>query len=151
MIIRLLLLVLVLGFTGLTTGAAEPRVVKVLPHLLDLEGRHSTSPSLFDRDAYQAWLRENPGQQSGLRYDVQWRAAAGEYTLKVELLGRVVEGRPLRKTVEQQVTASRTRTLWSGIEFAGEEFKEFGRIVAWRVSLWQDDKELARQQSFLWE
>src|SRR5437899_2397501 len=34
--------------------AATGRIIKVLPHLLDLQGHHALSPSLYDRDAYQA-------------------------------------------------------------------------------------------------
>ena len=55
-------------------GAGTGRVVKVLPHFLDLKGRHALSPSLYDRDAYQAQLRQHPEQRSGIRYDVLWRA-----------------------------------------------------------------------------
>lgn len=132
--------------------AAEPAVIKVLPHLLDREGRHTKSPSLFDRDVYQTWLRENPDQQSGLRYDVQWKSGqAGEFVLKLELLGRVVEGRPLRKTVEQPVTVKGGGTRWTGVEFTGDDFREFGKIVAWRITLWRGGTELAKQQSFLWD
>ena len=59
---------LTLPFAAVADGA---RVVKVLPHFLDLQGRHTLSPSLFERDAYQALLRKNPGQRSAVRFDVQ--------------------------------------------------------------------------------
>ena len=47
------------GVAGTSRGAAAAtaqtgRVVKVLPLYLDLKGRDAISPSLFDRDAYQA-------------------------------------------------------------------------------------------------
>jgi hypothetical protein len=35
--------------------AAEGRVIKVLPHLFDSQGRHSLSPSLYERDALLVW------------------------------------------------------------------------------------------------
>ncbi|HAV63551.1 MAG TPA: hypothetical protein DCY13_14440 [Verrucomicrobiales bacterium] len=137
---------------GAVAQAADQRVIKVLPHLLDKEGRHARSPSLFDRDAYQVWLRDNPDEQSGVRYDVQGRAATpGEYVLKLELLGRVVQGRPLRQTIEEKVGSTRRSSRWSAIEFSGEEYKKFGQVVAWRVTLWRGDEMVARQQSFLWD
>ena len=54
--------------------AATGRIIKVLPHLLDLQGHHALSPSLYDRDAYQARLRQHPDLVSGIRFDVQWKA-----------------------------------------------------------------------------
>ena len=40
---------------------AEAKISKVLPHWLDKKGRHTLSPSLFERDAYQAQLPRQPG------------------------------------------------------------------------------------------
>jgi hypothetical protein len=137
---------------ALSAHAAEQKVIKVLPHLLDKKGRHAVSPSLFDRDAYQAWLRRNPDEQSGIRYDVQWRSReAGEFKLKLELIGRVEKGVIRRRTIEKEVTLKHPKSLWSGLALTGRDFKEFGPIVAWRVSVWRGDKMVARQQSFLWE
>ena len=39
--------------------AVTGKIVKVLPFFLDQQGRDAVSPSLFDRDAYQAFLREH--------------------------------------------------------------------------------------------
>ena len=41
-------------------SAATGRVLKVLPHLLDTNGLHTLKPSLYERDAYQAYLRKHP-------------------------------------------------------------------------------------------
>ncbi len=132
--------------------AADFEVMKVLPHLLDQDGRHMVSPSLFDRDAYQDWLRSNPEKQSGIRYDIHWRSRKpGEYILKLELLGQVEQGRPNRKTVETKVSSKSSKSRWSALSLIGDSYKTFGAIVAWRVSLWQGDQLLAKHQSFLWE
>src|SRR5205814_9854679 len=83
---KLLPVVLVLSASALGGEAATGRIIKVLPHLLDLAGRHSLSPSLYERDAYQAFLRKNPEKCSGLRFDVQWKAkAADSKRLKLRL------------------------------------------------------------------
>lgn len=133
-------------------SAAEQRVIKVLPHLMDQDGKHARSPSLFERDAYQAYLRQNPEEQSGIRYDIQWQSyISGEYTMKLELLGRVSEGKANTKTVEVKLDVKNRRRSWDSVEFKGEEFKKFGQIVAWRVSIWQNGEMLTRKQSFLWE
>ena len=132
--------------------AADQRVIKVLPHLLDKDGAHTVSPSLFDRDAYQSWLKENPDHQTGVRYDIHWRSAKpGKFELKLELLGRVEKGQIKRRTVEGKVSVQRSKSQWTALSLTGEDFKQFGPIVAWRVSLWQGDQLVAKHQSFLWE
>ncbi|MGD1085598.1 MAG: hypothetical protein ABSA47_12735, partial [Verrucomicrobiota bacterium] len=49
---------LVCLFTARTGFAADGKVIKALPELLNTNGVASLSPSLFERDAYQAWLRQ---------------------------------------------------------------------------------------------
>ena len=66
------------------------KVLKVLPHLMDAQGRHTRSPSLYDRDAYQADLRKDLTKVSGVRFDIQWKAEAkteAPAVLRVELRG----------------------------------------------------------------
>ena len=85
---QLTAVLLVLGL-AVTTAQANPKISKVLPHWLDKQGRHTLSPSLFERDAYQAQLRANPDQRSGIRFDVKWakgsQRASANLMLQVEL------------------------------------------------------------------
>src|SRR5437762_14075294 len=76
---------------AVSTATALPqsiKILKVLPHYLDHKGRHTVSPSLYERDAYHAWLRKNLDARSSLRFDVH-RNARGwkELKLRVELQG----------------------------------------------------------------
>lgn len=74
-------LVLILLFWVMLPVAADTgRVTKVLLHFLDLQGHSALSPSLYDRDAYQAQLRKHPEQCSGMRFDILWRARAASPT-----------------------------------------------------------------------
>ena len=68
-----LMVVFLVGSLGsvFAADAVTGRVIKLLPLLLDKQGQDSTSPSLFDRDAYQAHLRENPTNVFGVRFDGQ--------------------------------------------------------------------------------
>src|SRR5258706_13995061 len=71
--------------SGVTASA---KIIKVLPQFLDLERRHSISPSLYDRDAYQAKLRREPKERSALRFAIQWRAKQTvPLKLRVEMRG----------------------------------------------------------------
>ena len=139
----------------LSASAATGRVVKVLPHYLDLKGRHALSPSLYDRDAYQAQLRQHPEQRSGLRFDVLWRGRAeGGTTLKLraELRGTAKGNLPSQTALETEVKigASGSTSRRAKLMLAGDDYKKFGEVSAWRVTLWNGDQFVAEQKSFLW-
>ena len=128
------------------------RVIKTLPFLLDKQGLDSTSPSLFDRDAYQAQLREHQKEVTGVRFDVQWKAtkAAGEkLKIRVQVRGVALDGTPGLKTFETEVSAG-TFSRWTKFTLTGDEYKKFGSVVAWRATLWNGDDLLGEQKSFLW-
>ena len=132
--------------------AVTGRVVKVLPFFLDQEGRDSLSPSLYDRDAYQARLRERTNQVSGVRFDVLWKATkAPEEKIKIalELRGVGTNSVPKLKTLETNVVPGTFRK-WTEIPLVGDDYKNFGAVVAWRVTLWDGGRILGEQKSFLW-
>ncbi len=150
---RLLTILLLFGtLSAWADGAGEGRIVKMLPLLLNGKGQDAVSPSLFDRDAYQVYLRQHTNEISAVRYDVLWRVkhpAPAKYKLRLELRGAVVNGLPRQKTMELEVKPSRFRH-WDSLALTGDEYKNFGEAVAWRVTLWADDQMLAEQKSFLW-
>jgi hypothetical protein len=136
----------------ISAPAAIGRVNKVLPHFLDAQGRHSLSPSLFDRDAYQARLRQHPELRSGLRYDVSWRVRsvkASTFKLRLELRGIAKGNLPQLKTLEQEVKGG-VASRWTSLKLTGEDYQSFGEVTAWRVTLWEGDQMLGEQKSFLW-
>jgi hypothetical protein len=138
--------------TPVVSQAASGRVVKVLPHFLDLEGRHSVSPSLYDRDAYQAELRAHPEKRSGIRFDILWRARGEpkqKAKLRVEMRGSAKGNVPSEKTIETEVTMTGI-SHWAAVKLDGKEYKKFGEVTAWRVTLWDGDQLLGEQKSFLW-
>ena len=150
---RLLTLLLLSGtLSAWADGAVEGRIVKMLPLLLDSNGHDAVSPSLFDRDAYQVYLRQHTNEISAVRYDVLWQVkhpVPAKYKLRLELRGLVVDGKPQQKVMELEVKPSFFRH-WDSLPLAGDDYKNFGEAVAWRVTLWADDQMLAEQKSFLW-
>lgn len=142
-------LVLVMS-AGAELRAASTKVIKVLPLYLDRQGRHALSPSLFDRDAYQAQLRHHPEERSGLRVEVQWKARqTTPLKLRVELRGG--QGKEATTTaLEATVQHFGGLSKWTSLVLAGEDFKKFGELVAWRATLWDGASLLAEQKSFLW-
>jgi hypothetical protein len=151
---RLLLSLLLLGSLSAAFAGddATGRVFKVLPFYLDARGQEALSPSLYDRDAYQAYLRRHTDQCSAIRFDVLWKASeTGDARLKlrVELRGIGQDGMPRQAILEQPVTPHFFRH-WDSLTLGGGDYKDFGEIVAWRVTLWSGEQSLGEQKSFLW-
>jgi len=152
--LRFLMILLLLGSLSVASAAdtVTGRVVKVLPLLLDRKGRASLSPSLFDRDAYQAALRQSTNQVSAVRFDVLWsvsHADNADLKLRLELRGTGPDSLPRATTLEQAVTPHFFRH-WTSLTLGGEDLKNFGAVTAWRATLWSGDRMIAEQKSFLW-
>jgi hypothetical protein len=132
------------------SGAAPAKIKKVLTFYLDQEGRQSLSPSLYDRDAYQAELRNHPAKRSGLRFDVQWNASTrAPLRLRVEMRG--AKGTESTKAVVETTVAKRGLfSRWEKLPLVGEDYGKFGELVAWRATLWQGDLMVGERKSFLW-
>ena len=146
------LVIVALSVFAFSANAATGRVNKVLPLFLDLKGRHTLSPSLYDRDAYQAQLRSNPDQRSGLRFDIYWRARAVPGTmvkLRAELKATAKGELPSQHNLETEIKASAT-SKWTSLTLQGENYAKFGEVTAWRVTLWDGERLIGEQKSFLW-
>jgi hypothetical protein len=147
------LLLVCLMAPALTARAATGHIVKVLPHFLDLKGRHTLSPSLYERDAYQVKLREHPEHRSGMRFDIQWRVhghVEGPLKLRVELLGTAKGDLPSKTVLEMPLEKGSWFSRWSSLQFTGDEYHKFGEVTAWRATIWEGNNLLAEQKSFLW-
>jgi hypothetical protein len=140
-------------FWGTAAQAATGKVIKVLPLFLDLKGHQALSPSLYDRDAYQAILRQHPEKRSGLRYAIQWKTKGSTWEpLKIRLEVRgIAEGNvPRELTIDKNVDPGGRFSRWSSITLGREEYAVLGEVTAWRVTLWEGEQMLGEQKSFLW-
>lgn len=147
---RWLLLTLCLVLAA-AARAGEGRVYKVLPQFLDEKGRQSLTPSLYDRDAYQAFLRRNPAKRSALQFAVQWKATKSDHLkLRVEMRGASSDGGPQQATLELPVQQHHWFSHWETLVLNGDAYKKFGELTAWRATLWDGDQLLGEQKSFLW-
>jgi hypothetical protein len=138
---------------ALPASAATGRVLKVLPQFLDLKGRNSLTPSLYERDIYQAALRQNTNLCSGMRFHVLWKAKGPtEAPLKLwlELRGVAHGDYPKTLTLQQPVQVRNRYSHWAQFDLLGEAYKDFGQVTAWRVTLREGDRLLWEQKSFLW-
>jgi hypothetical protein len=147
---RFILLVLV--WSASVASAGQGKVCKVLPQYLDKKGQTSLSPSLYERDAYQFFLRKHPLLRTGLRLAIEWKAKDVDWE-KVKLRAEI---RGMRNdtlhTFILEVPARKKGyfSTWSNVEMTAEQFQKLGELVAWRVTLWDGDHQLGKQESFLW-
>jgi hypothetical protein len=150
----LICLILVSGFgVAWSAQAATGRLIKVLPQFLDLKGRNSLTASLYERDVYQAMLRDHTNLCSGMRFNVQWKAKgqpAAPLKVRVQLRGVARGDFPKQLVLEKPVESGGWFSHWAEITLAGEDYKSFGRVTAWRVTLCEGTQVLGEQQSFLW-
>ncbi len=140
--------------------AADARVRKVLPSLLDREGRASLHPSLYERDAYQAHLRLKPALVGGMRFDVHWsapRQGTKPLELRLELRGSAtgtnsVVDRPSTNSVVLNTTVEPPRWggRWTRLTLDESARQQVGDVTAWRATLLREGKAIASSQSFLW-
>ncbi len=141
-----------LALAGSAPGATG-RIIKVLPQFLDLKGRNSGTPSLYERDVYQAHLLRATNECSGMRFNVQWKAkgkATAPFKIQVELRGVARGDFPKQLVLEKTVQPGRWFSHWAKFDLVGEQYKDFGKVTAWRVTLWEDKRLLGEQKSFLW-
>jgi hypothetical protein len=139
---------------ALPLEAGTGRVIKVLPELMDLKGHTSVSPSLYERDGYQAMLRQHPERRSGVRFFVQWKTKGGVYEplkVRVEVRGTALGKPPPLFVLEQALeNVGGMFSHWTSLTLTGEDYHKLGSVTAWRATLWEGDKMLGQQQSFLW-
>jgi hypothetical protein len=138
---------------GLAAEAATGKIIKVLPHFLDLQGRHTLSPSLFDRDAYQAVLRDHPEQRSAIRFDIQWKSKGGptdQLRMQLEVRGVATQKTVVQLKFDKNVAPTGWLGGWAALTVKGEDYKKLGDLSAWRVTLWEGNRLLSEEKSFLW-
>ncbi len=136
----------------LSVEAGSARVIKVLPHYLDLKGRHTLSPSLYERDAYQVQLRNNPDQVSTIRFDINWSARGikeDNLKMKIEVRGSETSTGEI-VVIEESNLKKGFLESWAKIKADREAYKKIGKVVSWKVTIFDGDTEIAHSQSFLW-
>ncbi len=134
--------------------AVSGRVLKVLPLFMDLKGRTQTTPSLYDRDAYQASLRSQPTQRSGIEFAIEWKAKGPKSTplkLRLEARGGLKAQPPTQIVLEESVAPTGMFGAWTSLKLTGEAYKKFGDVSAWRATLWDGVRLVHEEKSFLWE
>jgi hypothetical protein len=138
---------------AISASAATGRVIKVLPFLVDRDGNHTLTPSLFERDGYQDLLRHHPEKVSTMLFDVQWKVkgqAAAQLKLRVELRGVPHSGAATGAILEEPVQPRGRFSHWTSLSLTPARYKDLNEVTAWRATLWEGDELIGEQKSFLW-
>lgn len=129
------------------------RVIDVKHLYLDLN--INPGPVDFTQKAvFQDNLAKNPSGQYGKRFFIHWGAemdgSIPEVIVRLELRG-LMGNVPTSKTVEFTYPDFREGSEWTEFDFVGDEYKKFGQLTAWRVTVLTGNKVLARKKSILWK
>ena len=138
---------------GLSAGVllgAEGKVIKVLPHFVDFQDRHTLSPSLYERDAYQELLRNHPEKRAGMQFEVLWKVSgqfSGPLRLRMELRGAESGS---SETVEMEVKRGFLGRRWSRVHLDSQQLVRLGNVTAWKATLLDNTDQVTETHSFLW-
>ena len=87
---------------------------------------------------------------AGLRFAIQWKGPRStSLKVRVELRG-AHEMTPTTAVLEETLGHGGLFSHWSELSLAGDDYKKFGDLVAWRATLWDGSQQVAERRSFLW-
>ena len=127
------------------------QIMKVLPHYLDVDDRHTKGVTLTDRDLYQKELRDDPKKITGIRFDIKWSGTGLDPAitkLRVEIKSSKAGADTL--VINYNAIADNLSATWTPLTVSRADYKKLGKMESWRVSLWEGDSQVAEQKSFLW-
>jgi hypothetical protein len=87
--------------------------------------------------------------RKGQYYNISWDGLSGAGSVKVVFEYRQVIGGADVKEIEKTMSASKEGKL--EIRVTGEAYQKGGRVLAWRVTLFDGGKSVAQKQSYLWD
>jgi len=140
---------------GDTTNTEGYDIMKVNHEFLDEKGNtHDRIGNLVEKARYQKELEES-GRYTGLRFIVHWKAPSSDlrdFTVKVELRGfDAGMGRERLQTLTRDYAEMPGSSGWTNLDLKGNDLKDFGRLMAWKVALLQNGKPMATRKSFTWD
>ena len=148
---RGLLAVFALAAFGLVSCSA-PETLRVRQfHLRDAK---VATGDLFiraemNRRLYGAVSEEERLLRRGNYYHMRWRGLSGTQPVQIVFEYRQARTGAKVKRLESAAPAAAKGSL--EIAIAGQNYKDNGRVSAWRMSLYDGDSVVATKQSYLWE
>ena len=133
---------------------ADAEITKVKYEWLNLGTRFRTEDPMikFERKylLWGAYTREDYYARVGKYYTISWRSEDRSPGLVVRFEYRQANTEDEVHVKEVTVDKVKRRNS-TDFEVIGEEYKEKGNVLAWRVSLVRNGEVVATSESFLWD
>lgn len=103
----------------------------------------------MNRRLYGAVSLEEREARKGQYYDINWSGLSGSKPVKVIFEYRqVISGADVKRMVKTMPPSDDGQLE---IQVTGEAYQRGGRVVAWRVTLFDGGQSVAQKQSYLWD
>lgn len=129
-------------------------VLKVNHEFIDSSGYTKEEPGdLINRARYQSMIR-NTDKVRGIRFFIHWKAPNNDgRRLAVKLEARGYDAGSERNSME--VITRRIEDVdssgWISVDIDADRYKQFGKLMAWKVSLWSGNELKSSRYSFTWD
>jgi hypothetical protein len=130
-------------------------VIKVNHEFINQKGfTQDVIGDLVNRAKYQQELQSS-GAYKGIRFFIHWKSPSDDsrnIVVKVEARGLDADsGRETTEVLTKSYLDSQTASGWATLDLTNDTFKKFGKLMAWRVSLWRGSEMKTSRVSFTWE
>ena len=138
-------------FALVSCGSREPLVVKqfTLREVDKVWSEDALIQGEGRKRLYGAVSRKEREDRKGQYYSVRWRASEAGEPVRVEFAYRQASTGSQVKVLQHELQAAKTGVVEFSI--AGESYRTGGRVLSWRMRLYQGEALLGEQKSFLWD
>ena len=120
-------------------------------HLRDTEAADGNEfiRAEMNKRLYGAVTKEEKELRKGHFYTVSWRELSGARPVKIVFEYRQqTTGAKVKRKSRVMSPSGEGKTEF---EITGEDYYRNGRVLAWRMTLYDGDEVVSQKQSFLWE
>jgi hypothetical protein len=147
-----------LPFLFLIVSCASDEVLQVRQfHMTEVEverdyhERHDDNQFIrgeINRRTYGSVTAKEREAQKGNYYTVKWKKLTGTKPVRVVLDYRQVASGARVKRMERLLTAVQSGS--TEFEITGTDYVQQGRVLSWRISLFEGNERVAEKKSYLW-
>ena len=92
---------------------------------------------------------EERNARKGQYYNVSWHGLSGTHPVKMLFEYRQASSGAAIRKIEKTVSASKDGKM--EIRVTGDAYQKGGRVVSWRLSLYDGREVVAQKKSYLWD
>jgi hypothetical protein len=128
-------------------------IMKVNHEFIDLAGETQAEiANWVDRAKYQQAVKKVA--HKGVRFFVHWQVPSTlmrDLTIKIETQGWDSDGgRETQETLVRTYPKIPNYSGWAVLDLEGDRYRDFGRMMAWKVTILHQGEVMATRESFMW-